>query len=774
MIKVLIIIDNLNKGGAQQQLLKFIAGYDRSRFDITVCALDATENYMLSEFEKAGARVIIIPQRGKFCLPTLAALYQLIQREKFAIIHTYLATADYYGRLAAILAGRAKIISSVRGEDRWKKKQHIWADRILHRFTDRIVVNAGRLRGIIEKRDWAPSDKIVKIYNGIDLTQTPRHQDTKTPVKPSLGIMDGELVVGAVGRLGPEKDYPTFLKAAARITKEIPNVKFIIVGDGPLSQELRLRAMSYDLSAKIIFTGLRDDTLDIMRTFDALVLTSLYEGCPNVVMEAMALGRPVVATDVGGCAELISDGETGYIAKVGDHRDIAAKVITLLKDKTLRERMGEAGRKRIATYFSVQLMVEKIENLYANLTKIAFIMPQFPRYDETFILREVLELKRQGLNLLVFSLRTPKDKIVHQAADEFLDRVINLPFILSLEILFSIFYFLISKPLRFLNSLIFLLTRYAKSPRALLKALAVFPKTIAFARICQKQNVQLVHGYWATTPTVCAMIIQRLTGIPFSFTGHAHDIHLDTVGLREKIERAQFVITCTRDNKRYLEELLMGENGREKIIVSYHGLDLAKFNGHYEHLGSRIEHRPFRILSVGSLLDCKGFDILIDACKTLADEGRDFECAIAGGGPLEGQLKLLAKRYSLNAKVKFTGYITQEKLIPLYKSADIFVLAMKPEKHWGIPNVLLEAMAAGAAVICTMLPSIPELIKEGETGFIVPAHNPQAIAAAIKRLMDNPALRCQVAEAGKRVVEEKFDIAKNTAQLKQAFLSVTR
>lgn len=802
MIKILIIIDNLNKGGAQQQLLKFITGYDRGRFEITLCTLDATANYMLGDFEKAGARVIIIPQRGKLCLGALIKLYQLLRSERFDIVHTYLATADYYGRLAAILTGNCKIVSSVRGEDRWKEKQHIWADRVLNRFNDRIVVNAGRLREVVIKRDYAQPDKIVTIYNGID---TGKIEDGRAKIdspfsilnlRRSLGISNNEYVVGAVGRLGPEKDYPTFLKAAEEVVKIVPNVKFVIVGDGPEKQRLADSVKRLGIENKIIFTGLRNDALEIMNIFDVQVLTSLYEGCPNVVMEAMALAKPVVATDVGGCAELISDGVSGYISKVGDSRDIAAKVIAILKDNALRQKMGEAGREKIRRDFRSEIMVSKTEALYEQLAgpKTAFIMPQFPRYDETFIMREVLELKNQGLNMIVFSLKAPKDKIVHEEAEEFLDSVVNLPFLFSFRLLFSNFYFLFSRPLRYLGSLGFIFTRYAKSPKALLKALAVFPKTVAFARIAQKAKVRLVHGYWATTPTVCAMVIKRLTGIPFSFTGHAHDIYVDTVGLREKIERAEFVVTCTRDNKKYLEKLLMGENGREKIetryedkiIVSYHGLDLGRFNGKTEDarclmpdasnedLGSRIEDRTFRILSVGSLLDCKGFDILIDACKILRDEAADFECTIAGGGPLEQELKRRTQYAGLNTKIKFTGYITQEKLIPLYKAADVFVLAMKPQIHWGIPNVLLEAMAAGAPVICTMLPSIPELIEEGKTGFIVPAYDPQAVAEAIKRLIDDPQLRQKVADAGKIAVEAKFDVRKNAAQLRGIFESAGR
>lgn len=240
--------------------------------------------------------------------------------------------------------------------------------------------------------------------------------------------------------------------------------------------------------------------------------------------------------------------------------------------------------------------------------------------------------------------------------------------------------------------------------------------------------------------------------------------------------------TCTEHNKDYLEKILKGEGrrektgerrvksdrGGEKIIVNYHGVDLSRF-ATLVHRPQTTDHGKFRILSVGSLLECKGFGYLIDACRILKDEEVDFRCIIAGGGKLESDLKSQIANSYLNDKVEMTGYITQEKIIPLYQSADVFVLAMVPEIHWGIPNVLLEAMACGVPVICTMLPSIPELARDGETGFVIPAQDPSAIALAVEKLYRDPALRKRIGEAGRKVVKEKFDVAKNSKRLKILF-----
>ena len=404
-------------------------------------------------------------------------------------------------------------------------------------------------------------------------------------------------------------------------------------------------------------------------------------------------------------------------------------------------------------------------------SKIAFIFSQFPCYDETFILREMNQLKAAGLDFVIYSLKSAHDKIVHDEAEELSGDTAYLPFVSPKIILINL-YFLLRHPWRYLSSLAKVFAGNLKSSNFLIKTLAVWPKAVGFAWTARRQKITHVHGQWATYPAGVAMIISRLNGIPFSFTGHAHDIYLDTTMLAEKIAAARFVLTCTEDNKRHLLALsngkLLGEDSRDKIIVSYHGVDLPRFKKPcttYE-VVQRIN-----ILSVGSLLECKGFEHLIEACRLLRDRGVDFRCTIAGGGPLEESLHRQIAESRLEDTVKLTGFITQDKLIPLYHQADIFILPMVPGIHWGIPNVLIEAMAASLPVLCTLLPSIPELIREGETGFIIPPQDPVAIAGMIVRLRGDEPLRRRVAEAGRRLVEEKFNAAPNAIRLMGMFLS---
>ncbi|PIY84065.1 MAG: hypothetical protein COY78_00010, partial [Candidatus Omnitrophica bacterium CG_4_10_14_0_8_um_filter_44_12] len=261
------------------------------------------------------------------------------------------------------------------------------------------------------------------------------------------------------------------------------------------------------------------------------------------------------------------------------------------------------------------------------MPKIAFIFSQFPCYDETFILREMNELKASGLEFEIYSLKTPKDKIVHEEAKELAQKTSYLPFV-SLRLQALDIFFLFRHPGRYFSAFFGTLLRLLKSPEFFFKTGCLWHKAVGFAWLARKQDITQVHGQWATYPATVAYIISKLNNIPFSFTGHAHDIYLDTTMLAFKIKHAKFVVTCTEDNKRYLLNIAKDEGRKtkddNKIVVNYHGVDLERFKKE-DGQGMNDEGRKFKILSVGSLLECKGFEYLIEACGMLKEKGVDFE-----------------------------------------------------------------------------------------------------------------------------------------------------
>jgi glycosyltransferase involved in cell wall biosynthesis len=383
--------------------------------------------------------------------------------------------------------------------------------------------------------------------------------------------------------------------------------------------------------------------------------------------------------------------------------------------------------------------------------KLVAVLSQFPCYDEVFLLRELAALAQQ-LELHVFSLRRSRDPLVHDQARPLLTRTLSPAYLLSGEVLGAQLSTLRRRPRAYLRALARLVRGNWRSPAFLVKNLAFFPKAIFLADWARRQGISHVHAGWATYPASVAMVAAEVAEIPFSFAGHAHDIYLDTTQLAEKVRHAAFVTVCTEANREHLLRLAP-DVPPERVAVLRHGIAIQDFAA-----PARSRDRPLELLSVGTLFPHKGFAYLIDALRLLRERGLDFRCTLVGGGPLRTQLEERVRRNGLEARVAFTGPLKQAELVPLYRRAAVFVLMAQPEWHWGIPNVMIEALAARAAIITTRFGSVEELIRDGETGLLVPAKDPAALAQAIETLADDDELRCRLAEAGHRLVAERFDL----------------
>ena len=400
--------------------------------------------------------------------------------------------------------------------------------------------------------------------------------------------------------------------------------------------------------------------------------------------------------------------------------------------------------------------------------RVAFIMTAFPSIAETCVTREMVQLRQMGIDLIIFSLRQPREREAHKDAISLLDTTIYSKYFLSRRLISANIHFFFSKTIRYIQCICFLFFKL-KSPRDFLFNLLVFPKVVYFASIALKKDVQLLHGEKALHPATAAYIISKLTSIPFSFSGHAYDIYLRTAGLEEKMRGAKFIITCTKDNERYLKKKYPGSvNG--KISVIYHGVDLATFKPFSsEKLDKGETTSIFNILAVGSLLKCKGFDYLIDACSILKASGHKFRCKIAGNGPEMKKLRRMVKIHGLYEEVMFVGKILQDELLQLYNDANVCVLPALIDIHFGIPNVLLEAMAMECPIICTPLPSCKEFLYDGRNGYIVREKDPSALADAIGKLMDNKELRINLGNEGLKIIRNQFDGRRNAKRLFKVF-----
>lgn len=401
--------------------------------------------------------------------------------------------------------------------------------------------------------------------------------------------------------------------------------------------------------------------------------------------------------------------------------------------------------------------------------KIAFIMSRFPKLTETFILYEILTLRELGYSVEFYPLLRENEKIVHPEAEKVLDEAHFHPFF-SFKILRAMLYYLVRRPVACFKVLGEVLTGTLGSANFFVGAIGIFPKATLFARELEEQGFDHVHAHFATHPTVAALIIHRLTGLPFSFSTHGHDVHVDTTMLERKIAAASFAVSCS-ENIRDLMAEAYGEWTRARFNVVRYGVQFDTFSPDFQ----RVPSGPLQIVCVGSFLEVKGHRYLVEACRLLADRGLEFVCHLVGYGPLRGEVEAQIAAAGLSERFVIHGSLARDEVARLLSTAD---LSVTPSVHTteglreGLPNVIIEAMSSGLPVVSSQLSGIPEIVENGVTGILVPQRDSAALAEAMERLGRAPELRRQMGKAGREKVLREYDRKRNAALLGELFKSV--
>ncbi|GAB4283249.1 MAG: glycosyltransferase family 4 protein [Candidatus Promineifilaceae bacterium] len=393
--------------------------------------------------------------------------------------------------------------------------------------------------------------------------------------------------------------------------------------------------------------------------------------------------------------------------------------------------------------------------------KIAYILKMYPRFSETFIVNEILELERQGVDVRIYSLRKPDDGRFHAKLARVKANVIYTPEypdkepdrVQAAEEAIKAAY-----PARYQA-----VRTYAES-RGHAYAIKRFQQACVIAAHLLKHPVHAMHAHFATSASRVSNLIYQLIGLPYSITAHAKDIFHEDVkpdSLQGKIRDARFVITVSQFNRRYLQELMGNEPADIRCL--YNGIDLSHFRP-----DPTTSRKPNLILGVGRLVEKKGFDTLIHACALLRNWGVSFQCHIIGKGDSHDTLKALIEQYALQNQVRLMGPQPQEAVLAAYHQATIFALPCvvgKDGNRDGLPTVLLEAMACKIPVVSTPVTGNPEIIDDGVNGRIVPPNNAEALAEALADLLQNPQKREVMGTAARQKVTQTFNVQKNVAIL---------
>jgi colanic acid/amylovoran biosynthesis glycosyltransferase len=394
---------------------------------------------------------------------------------------------------------------------------------------------------------------------------------------------------------------------------------------------------------------------------------------------------------------------------------------------------------------------------------VAYVLRTYPRLSETFILNELLELERQGLPLRVFSLKEPDDTVFHADTLRLRAPVTYLPPLgprTALRFVGPHARCLARRPGRYLWRLAKALSSGSR-PRV-----KRFLRAGYIASKLGREEVAHLHAHFASGATSVALEVHELTGVPFSFTAHAKDIFHESVDprhVRRKLELARFAVTVSDYNRDYLATLCE----RAELVRIYNGIDVARLAVN----GTR-RARPPLVLGVGRLIEKKGFADLVRACALLRSRGLDVRCRIVGQGPLRSQLGELIASLGLDDAVELSGALPRERLLRLYRQASALAapcVVCRDGNRDGLPTVLVEAMALGVPVVATPVAGIPELVADEDTGLLVPEQDPEALAAALERVVTDAELAARLSRAGRELVEREFDLRTNVAELRTRF-----
>jgi len=396
--------------------------------------------------------------------------------------------------------------------------------------------------------------------------------------------------------------------------------------------------------------------------------------------------------------------------------------------------------------------------------RIAYVVSRVPHVTETFILRELNAVDRDPrIEIELLSLFPPVDPTVHPAARRWTDRLYTPG---PRESLAALAWWGLRRPLRLLSSVTIVAASSLRRPSILARSLITLPIAAAHARRLDRLDVEHVHAHYATYPALAAWLCHRLTGVPYSFTVHAHDIFVHQDLLARKLGEARFVVAISDYNRRFLEPYGGGE--RTPVEVVHCGIDPDAFE-----FRPRVAPAsgPVRAVCVASLQEYKGHAVLLRALARGGEALDRIELDLVGDGVLRPELERLAAELGIADRVRFHGSCTEPRVRELLEAADVFVLpsiVARDGQMEGLPVALMEALASGLFVVSTRLSGIPELVRDGETGALAEPGSAESLAQALERALAGSSE--ETARAGRRLVEREFDIHANAEQLTELLL----
>ena len=795
-IKILRIITRLNIGGPSIHVSLLTKGLDPERFESilvsgNVSDLEGDMSYVATDL---GIKPLIVPSLKREInlhrdMRTLIHLLNILAQEKPDIVHTHTAKAGTLGRIAVFIHNRLhkrKVLAIhtfhghvLHGYFSWLKSQMvIRAEQLQAKATDIIIVISGSQKNeLTGKYRIAPETKFRTVKLGFNLQSFSSVKDLKGQFRRSVGVDPKTVLIGIVGRLVAIKNHKMFLDAAKIFIVENPGiqVKFMIIGDGELREELMSYSVALGLSDYVIFCGWIRDLPEVYADLDVLVLTSINEGTPVSIIEAMASSVPVISTDAGGVRDLIGpprskcdlDGfevcKRGLICRQGDTNGLAKGVKFLLMNSRFRQETSNAAQKFVKRDYSADRLLTEIDSIYLNLIKA-----QLPDR-----VREKPSVIKLGVRPPLKVLQIYKDYYppviggveghINLLANGLKDRGIRVEVLVSntrakLE-MENIDGIRVTKVPQ--------LGRFASAP--LNASLSTWVRRLG-------READVIHFHF---PNPTGEIASLFSGLDRKIvvTYHSDIIRQANLAklyspfLRRFLESSEAIIATS---PAYVQSSEVLRQFRDKCRVIPFGIDLRRFRLNTERSGQVAEIRrsygsPIALF-IGRFRYYKGLYILLEAMKSVPGS-----LLLIGIGPMERELKeRVAMDDDLKGKVFFLGELSDEDVVNHLQACDVFVLpSIFRSEAFGI--VLLEAMACGKPLISTELGTGTSFVNQHqETGLVVPPNDVNTLAGAINYLFVNTEIRERFGRASKERVEKYFCLDKMVEDVIRIYQDIQR
>lgn len=366
-LRVCIIVPKLRIGGAEMHVLSLLAHLDASRFAVSLMSLTPGDARMEAEARRFVESFTTIRFRWRNLPFSFARMVRFLKAGRFDIVHCHLPHADTVGRLAARCAGVRVIVTTEHGKFLWKPWYYLAFERLLGVSTDARICVSRDILDIRAKREGTPARKLFYIPNGVDIAAFRAPERSRAAVLAELGWVPAQKIVIAVGRLEPEKDYELLIHAIDGLRTRFPSIGCLIVGDGSRRAALGALVESLGIARHVKLAGARNDIPDLLGAGNVFVLSSIKEGLPVSLLEAMAAGKGIVATAVGGIPEAIRNGESGLLVPPGNVDALAGAIASLLVDDELRARLGALAAATAERDYDILKIVGRIEDLYEKL-----------------------------------------------------------------------------------------------------------------------------------------------------------------------------------------------------------------------------------------------------------------------------------------------------------------------------------------------------------------------------------------------------------------------